>query len=589
MSKGASNRPRQRGRGLRFGLYLYLILALLLPLITLVFVAFTNQPINPLNALLAGKPQLVADLLRQFSVDPLLEVFKTARYRQALGNSMALSLTVACLATLLGTLVAFAGMKPGVPGRKAWWVLSAFPLAIPPFLGSIGLKLLAGRGGVLQHILAPMGIDWPADSVYSYGGVIMVQVFTLFPFVALQVRAAFQRLDNALGEAAFTLGGTPSLVLWTVTLPLLLPSLGAGFLLVFMRSFGDFGTPLILLPPSKKLLILEAYKDLTGGLFWAEAAIQSIAIILVVVAAMALERRILKGRDYHSLGHRAGSGGDGSVFGEFRRSVKPGEKQRSSLGERLLALVTGLIFAVPVLLILAMLLLALTASWGDQALPDAITLLNLSRVTIASPRPLVITLVGSVLTIVVSLALGAMGAYLFRRLPAKGDGLLEFTLNLPMVLPGIALGIGMIAAFNAPPMAFHPSAFLLLLSYVLTRTPYGLESVGAALHQLPVSLEEASATLGGTPGFTQRHVLAPLLGPALSSASVFIYFSVAHDISLTLLLAPTKFIPASISLYHELDSGRLYLAAAYGVVLFLVTVIPYIWQTLRQAKIEGTH
>ncbi len=579
----ATHRVRRRGRGLRIGLWFYLVIALLIPLVTLIVVAFTSQPVNPVNALLAGKPHLILDLLRQFSAEPVIEVFQTARYRQALGNSIALSLSVALIATIGGTLVAFATLKPGVPGRRTWWLLSALPLAIPPFLGAIGFKLLAGRGGLLPKMLDPLGFDWPADAVYSFGGVILVQVVTLMPVVTLGVRAALQRLDQALGEAAFTLGATPSVVLPTVTLPLLLPSLGAGFLLVFMRSFGDFATPLILLPPSKKLLIVEAYKDLTGGLFWAEAAIQSILIILIVMAAMALERRMLKGRDYHSLGHRAGSSSEGSVFGELRLPSAP----RSTWGERLLALVSGGIFTVPILLILSMLLLALTASWGDSPFPDALTLLNLSRVTVTSPRPLVITLIASILTILVSLALGSLAAYLLRRQPGKGDSLLEFGLNMPMVLPGIALGIGMIAAFNAPPLAFHPSAFLLILAYVLTRTPNALESVGAAMHQLPTSLEEASATLGGIPLFTQRHVLAPLLEPALTSAAVMIFFSVANDISLTLLLAPTLFTPASISLYHEMDSGRLYLAAAYGVVLFLFTAIPYIWQTWRQSRATG--
>jgi len=576
----AAHRYQRRGRGLRVALWVYLIVALLIPLVTLVVVAFTNQPVNPVNALLAGQPGLVLDLLRQFSIDPVIEVFKTARYTQALGNSIILSLSVALLATIGGTLIAFATLKPSVPGRRAWWVLSALPLAIPPFLGAIAFKLLAGRGGLLPKILDPMGIDWPVDAVYSYGGVILVQVVTLMPVVTLGVRAAFQRLDQALGEAAFTLGATPSIVLPTVTLPLLLPSLGAGFLLVFMRSFGDFATPLILLPPSKKLLIVEAYKDLTGGLFWAEAAIQSILIILIVVVAMALERRMLVGRDYHSLGHRAGSSSDGAVFGELRLHGAHG----STWGERLLALVSGTIFTVPILLILSMLLLALTASWGDSPFPDALTLLNLSRVTLSAPRPLLITLIASALTILVALVMGSLAAYLLRRQPGRGDRLLEFGLNMPMVLPGIALGIGMIAAFNAPPLAFHPSAFLLVLAYVLTRTPNALESVGAALHQLPTSLEEASATLGGIPLFTQRHVLAPLLEPALSSAAVMIFFSVANDISITLLLAPTLFTPASISLYHEMDSGRLYLAAAYGVVLFLVTAIPYLWQTMRQSR-----
>jgi len=576
----AERRTRRRQVGLRVFLWVYLVLALFVPLVTLAVVAFTNQPVNPLNALLSGNLRELVDLVKQFSFQPVIEVFQTARYRQALVNSLLLSLSVAFIATVVGTLVAFATIKPHVPGRRIWWVLSAMPLAIPPFLGAIAFKLLAGRGGVLPKVLAPLGIAWPVDAVYSYGGVILVQVVTLMPVVSLGVRAALQRIDTALGEAAFTLGATPGMVLSMVTLPLLLPSLGAGFLLVFMRSFGDFATPLILLPPSKKLLILEAYKDLTGGLFWAEAAIQSLLIILVVVTAMAAERRILAGRDYHSLGHRAGSIVEGAVIGELRLPHHKGP----TIGERLLAVIAGVVFAIPILLILGMGLLALTASWGDRAFPDALTWLNLTRVTVTAPRPLLITLIVSAITILVALALGTLASYQFQRRPQRGDAALQFSLNMPMVLPGIALGIGMIAAYNAPPLALHPSPFLLILSYVLTRTPNAVASAGAALHQLPSSLEEASATLGSVPLFTHRHVLLPMLSPALLSAAVMIFFSVAHDISLTLLLAPTYFIPASISMYHEMDSGRLFMAAAYGLVLFLVTVIPYILQTLWQSR-----
>src|SRR5690606_19000137 len=129
-----------------------------------------------------------------------------------------------------------------------------------------------------------------------------------------------------------------------------------------------------------------------------------------------------------------------------------------------LAVIAGVVFAIPILLILGMGLLALTASWGDRAFPDALTWLNLTRVTVTAPRPLLITLIVSAITILVALALGTLASYQFQRRPQRGDAALQFSLNMPMVLPGIALGIGMIAAYNAPPLALHPSPFLLILS-----------------------------------------------------------------------------------------------------------------------------
>lgn len=558
-------RDRRRGTGLRVTFGLYLFLTLLLPLLTLVVVAFTNEPANPLNLLLKGQSAELLTLLKRFSWQPVQEVLTTRRYQEALAASLVLSAAVAACATLAGTLVAFAAALPGVPGRHLFASLLPAPLAIPPFLGAIGLKLLAGRGGMLAHLLPPLGIAWPSDLVYSYAGVGLVQVASLFPFVALNVRAALGELDPSLEEAGRTLGGPPFWTFATITLPLLAPALGAGFLLTFMLAFGDFGTPLILLPPSRKLLILEAYKDLTGGLFWAEAAVQSLIIILWVGAALLLERRLLAGREYYTL--------------SVRRStiLRPAD----SWLRRALALTAALLFSLPLILIASMFLLALSASWGDRPFPDALTVANLLRVTVASPRPLLVTAVAAALTVGCTLLVGTLAAHLFKRLPGPGNPLLEFGLSFPLVLPGIALGIGLIAAYNTPPLALHPSAFLLILSYVLTRTPYALEAVRAAFEQIPGTLEEASAALGGHPFFTWRHVLVPLLVPALASAALFIYFSVTHDISLTLLLSPPHFVPVSISLYHEMDSGRNFLAAAYGTVLFSATAVPYLLYSAR--------
>ncbi len=556
----------QRGTGLRTVFALYLFLTLLLPLLTLVVVAFTDEPANPVNLLLQGRAGEFCSLLQRFSWEPVREVFATTRYQQALTASLILSAAVAAGATLVGTLVAFAASLSGVPGRHLFASLLPIPLAIPPFLGAIGLKLLAGRSGMLNHLLSPLGLPWPSELIYSYGGVALVQVASLFPFVALNVRAALSELDPSLEEAGRTLGGAPAWTFATITLPLLAPALGAGFLLTFMLAFGDFGTPLILLPPSQKLLILEAYKDLTGGLFWAEAAIQSLIIIFFVGAVLLLERRLLAGREYYSLSVR-------------RATVLPSE---ISWFRRGLGFTAAVVFALPLLLIASMFLLALAASWGARPFPDALTTANLLRVTVAAPGPLLVTAVAAVLTIGCSLLLGTLAAHFFKRLPGRGNTLLEFGLSFPLVLPGIALGIGLIAAYNAPPLALHPSAFLLILSYVLTRTPYALVAVRAALEQIPGTLEEASAALGGRPIFTWRHVLAPVLLPALASAALFIYFSVTHDISLTLLLSPPHFVPVSISLYHELDSGRNFLAAAYGTLLFIATAVPYLIYSAKQ-------
>ena len=153
-----------------------------------------------------------------------------------------LSLTTATVATvvslLFGVPLAWLLARTDFPGRRVIRALVTVPLVIPPVVGGVALLLALGRNGLLgRHLDTWFGLTIPFTPV----AVVLAQVFVAMPFLVISVEGALRGVDRRYEEAAATLGADRTTVFTRVTLPMVLPGVGAGAVLCWARALGEFG------------------------------------------------------------------------------------------------------------------------------------------------------------------------------------------------------------------------------------------------------------------------------------------------------------------------------------------------------------
>src|SRR5262249_45608258 len=228
-----------------------------------------------------------------------------AFYLRSLWNSLLLGLgTVAC-ASVLGFAIAFLLVRYEFAGRNLFSYLTLIPIISPPLVGVLGFTFILGRAGTVNVLLMDqLDVVKPINFVYGLHGVLLVETLHLFPMIALNVVDALGKIDPALEEAAESVGARGWRKLRTITLPLTTPAYVAGALLVFIWTFSDFATPLVL--GVHDLMASQAYLNIVQfvdrRLFRMGIVISALMVVLALVFLLAA-RHYVAIKDYSSLSY----------------------------------------------------------------------------------------------------------------------------------------------------------------------------------------------------------------------------------------------------------------------------------------------
>jgi molybdate transport system permease protein len=210
-------------------------------------------------------------------------------------TALRLSLECATAATgvslVLGVPLAWLLARTQMPGRAVARALVAVPLVLPPVVGGMALLLVFGRAGILgQYLDRWFGITLP----FTTAGVIMAETFVALPFLVISVEAALHSLDPALEEAAATSGAGRWQIFRWITLPNLLPAIGAGAVLAWARALGEFGATITFagdFPGTTQTMPLAVY--LAFQTDPQSAIVLSLVLLAVSVTLLALLRERL--------------------------------------------------------------------------------------------------------------------------------------------------------------------------------------------------------------------------------------------------------------------------------------------------------
>lgn len=513
----------------------------------------------------------------EFTLKYLVGVFRNPIYSEGLFNSFKLAIGTTTLVTLIAVPLAWIGNRYDFPGKKWLSGLILVPMILPPFVGAIGFQQILGQYGSLNVLL---GIDFDWLGELQYWGVISLQALALYPILYLNASAALANIDPAMEEAAANLGCRGVRRFFKITLPLMMPGLFAGGTIVFIWSFTELGTPLIMnYTQCASVQVFDALKEIGSNPF-------PFALVFVMLAASvtlyAIGKFLLGGKAYAMQSKAATVSATVTVTGG-----------------------RGLLAALPFALVLAIALsphlgviatsLAEPGSWYRSILPQQFTLANFEEalghsMTVSSIRN---SLIYSVLAVSLNAVIGIAIAYVVVRSDLKLRGALDALAMLPLAVPGLVMAFGYLAISShfanqdwvkgsdvwphLLDVRTNPTLFL-VIAYAIRRLPYMVRSAVAGLQQTSVTLEEAAANLGANLWTTLRRITLPLITANLIAGGLLAFSFSMLEVSDSLMLAQrADFYPITKTIYElfQLIGTGKYIASALGVwaMVFLAVTI----------------
>jgi iron(III) transport system permease protein len=483
---------------------------------------------------------------------------------KALWGSLWISLATVGLAGAIGIPLAFLFWRYDFPGRRILGGLVALPAVLPPLVGVIAFLFLYGESGftslLLQRLLR---LDQPPWRLQGAGAILLVHAYSMYVYFYLFTRAGLASLDGAVFEAAASLGAGRWRTLRRVVLPLLYPAIGGGALLTFMTSLASFSAPYVFGGGFRVMTTQIVATRLNGDDQLAMIETASLTVIALVALWVLRGTRMIE----------SASGG--------RKGVAPAlvPIRRRSLR---LAL-TGLGWGLALVLLLPHLTLVLVSfvpagTWTTEPLPPSYTWRNYLTL-IEDPvraRPLLNSLWLASVATVAAVGIAVLAGVLSVRRRVRFSGAIQGLLALPWAVPGTVFAIALATAFSvrAPELGrfiLVGTLWILPLAYLVRNLPITSRAVLAGFRALDPSLDEAAATLGARRWRTLRRVTLPLLRPAIVAGASLAFVTAFGDFVTSIMLYTYDTRPISLEILSSLRQSDVGVAAAYGVVLMVVS------------------
>ena len=490
-------------------------------------------------------------------------------YRGAIVNTLSIGAAATLITTLLAVPMAFALVRLPVPGKAAILAVAALPLVLPSFVSAYAIVLLLGNGGIVTRWLHGIGLGF--GSIYGARGIVLVYVLTLYPYVLLPTVAAFKAVDVSMEEAAQGLGSSPGRTVATVILPIVLPAILAGALLVFIETLENFGVPFVL-AEDLPIFAVEAFKLFIGETAPNPAAAGVLAMVLIgcTVVALIAQRGLLSARRFAT---------------GARRSAPP-----IAVAPRTRRLATVCCWTVITLALVPFVAVVVIAflKFRGPVLQQGFSLDNFAQLFANAHRPLANTLVLATIAALGATLIGVPIGYLVTRTRTRMASLIDVVATAPFAVAGTVLGIGLIMAFGHGILILTGTAVIMVIAYMVRKLPFSVRSAGAILHQIDPSLEEASINLGVPPLLTFWRVTVPLMLGGIVGGLTLTFVTIASELSSTIVLYSAPWTTMTVAMFHALEGSSPGVASAAATMLIVVTIVPValVYRLLRKYELS---
>jgi len=492
--------------------------------------------------------------------------YGNGRIRELMGNSLIFASGAAVLSLTVGTTLAYLNVRTAVPFKGLFFAASIVPLIVPGILYTISWIFLASPEiGVINAALEPVLGFTPFD-IFTLRGMIWVEGLHSSPIVFLLMVAAFRSMDPSLEESALMSGASRLQTLRRVTLPLVRPALLSAVLVILITSLESFEVPALLglqngiyVFTSRIYFVLRTYPPDLAAAGALAVTLLAIAVIGVAVA------RLLAGRGTKTYQTITGKG--------FRPRPMDLGKWRPVVGAGILFYFFVTVLAPLAVLIYTSLLpfyrAPSLAVFSSFTLDNYTAVLELNQ----AQRALRNSLLLGVGAATVVMALMSVAAWITVRSRIPGRGVLEQLTFVPLVIPGLVLGLGLSFVYLRSPIPIYGTLFILLIAYVTKYMPYGMRYATTSMSQISAELEESALVSGASWWKTFRRVLLPLLSPGILAGFVYILVVSFRELSSSILLYSPGNEVLSILIFEQYENGQFTVLAALGVIMVLTLMV----------------
>ena len=480
---------------------------------------------------------------------------------QALKNSLIIASMTTIGSTIVGTFFAWLVTRTDLPYKTFMKSLFLVPFMLPSFIGALAWKMLLSpnSGYINTFFMETFGLTEPVFNIYSYFGISLVEVMYLFPFVFIQVCGALERMDPTLEESARISGAGLFTITRKITIPLVLPSIMSGALLIMLYSMAHFGTVAVLgieqgiynIPT----LIYEKIHQ-SGGSFDSIRTGTVLATVLVVTAALIIwaQQKVLSRGHYQIIGGK---------------SFRPMELKLRGLRYPLLFFClayigfTILLPTVVIFLVGGVSTYGLPLTWENLSLDNYKYILFEYEVTKdAIFNSVTLGLAAAVITMFA----GVMISYVIVKMKVRGKGILEFLGMLPFSVPGSVIALGVILAWSGKfGINLYNTVWIILVAYIARYN-------SAALEQVHDSLMEASRSCGATMWQSLKDIVIPLVRPGMISAFFLIFLPALRELTVSIMLYAPTTRTIGVAIYTLNEDGETVMSTALAGIALIIIV-----------------
>lgn len=480
-------------------------------------------------------------------------------------NTLLISTGATLIATIFGVSLAWINARTNCPWRDKLEPLNLIPFFLSPFVGAIAWHDLASPKIGLLNIWARdyLGIQGAILNVDNIYGIIWVTGIFFTPLIYLFVVGSLRRMDPSLEDSARTTGAGLIRTTLTVTLPLVLPGILSGAIIVFVTSAGEFGVPFKLgTPYGWETLTTQIFSKAVGddANYYMGAAMSMVLGVITGILVW-VQQRIIAPRAFTTV---TGKG--------FRPNVV-------DLGQwKWLALSLNLAFIMfaVVIPLLGLLIVSLHPVWQGRIIPSDLTFHNYERVLFwwrndhiaAATNGIWNSLILAFAGATIAMALSIPVSYMIHRTKGFGSRMLDFLCVVPIGFPGIVLAMGVLIVYIKTPI--YATMWILLLGYITRFFPYGQRNISSIMMAISEELDQSSRMAGASWFTTLKRITLPLLKPGIFAGWVLLFIIFLRELSISIILYSTGTETLSVGVYYLSNFENEPLTAALSVAQSII-------------------
>lgn len=492
----------------------------------------------------------------EFTLEYFEKFFGKAYYFSTLWNSFKVSVLATIVTLVIGVPLAYVYNLYEIKGKTFLQMIIILCSMSAPFIGAYSWILLLGNNGIVRKtIKSLLGIKLP--SIYGFNGILLVLSLQLFPLVFLYVSGALKNIDNSLLEASENMGCKGVKRFFKVIVPLCMPTILAATLLVFMRAFADFGTPL-LIGQGYRTFPVEIYNaffsETTGGDYGFACATSVIAIVITTVVFLIQKWTSNK-------------------FSFTMNALHPIERKKAKgLFNVLIHVfcygIVGIAFMPQIYIFYE----SFRKTSGKAFVPGY-SLNSYREAFKVAGNAIKNTFVIGLGALVLIVLLAVLVAYLVIRRRNMANSVIDVMSMLPYIIPGSVVGIALIMAFNQKPLILTGTMIIMVIALVIRRLPYTIRSSVATLQQIPITVEEAAISLGSSKAKTFFTITVPMMSNGIISGAILSWVTIITELSTAICLYTVRTQTLTLAIYTFVSRGNDGIAAALATILSLTTVV----------------